>query len=122
MKTAPNAKPPSTMCQCHGMLIIGLLLSMKLKSSAGMIRPAKQPSMMRHDAMRVYSNNTAPNRHASVDVSPIDPWIWPTNACVQVRPLATMPETPSIALMPSAVAPLKPSTAVQTASPEICAG
>ena len=28
----------------------------------------------------------------------------------------------SIALIPSAVAPLNPSTGVQTASPEICAG
>ena len=29
-----------------------LLLSIELKSRAGTIRPAKQPSMMRHDAIR----------------------------------------------------------------------
>ena len=98
------------------------LLSMPLNSSAGMMSPRKQPSMMRHEAIRVYSRNTAPIRQASVDTSPIEPCICPTNACVHVRPLAMMPDTPSIALIPSAVAPLKPSTAVQTASPEISAG
>ena len=46
MKTAPNAKPPVTMCHCHGMVIIGLLLSGLPRIRVGMIArvvPAMRP-------------------------------------------------------------------------------
>ena len=56
-----------------------------------------------------------------VEVSPIDPWILPMKAVVQLTSAVSAP-IPSAATKPSGVAPVKPSTAVQIASPLICAG
>ena len=56
-----------------------------------------------------------------MEVSPIEPWIVPKKASIQVICSVTF-VIPSTAAAPNGVAPLNPSTAVQTASPEICAG
>ncbi len=69
--------------------------------------------------------------HNNVLVSPSEPWIVPKKALVKVTGSApqgySTADSEAIAcpgfaaaIWPNAVAPLKPSTAVQTLLPEIC--
>ena len=70
---------------------------------------------------------TAPIRHASAEVSPIDPFSKPTKACHHDRLRSAMGPV-AWRICASTVAPEKPSTAnpggtaVHTRSPEISAG
>src|SRR5690554_7230999 len=56
-----------------------------------------------------------------VEVSPMEPWMVPTKAFIQPIWASSASRPPDAAQL-RAVAPLKPSTAVHTVSPEICAG
>ena len=82
-------------------------------------------AMMRHDPTPVPMRTAAPARHASADVSPIDPGIHPVNACHGLTVPVT-PASPSSVASASTVAPLTPSgavpAAIQMASPDISAG
>ena len=88
--------------------------------------PIITPAMIRHDAMRANTMIAAPTINARVETSPIEPGKLPKNASIQVigSPVATClsAASPPCAHCESAVAPEKPSAAVQTKSPEICAG
>src|SRR5690606_8298876 len=123
MKIMPKAKPPVTMCQYQGVENIGLVSEpMTLNRLLRAIMPIITPATMRHEAILVMSNTAPPIKMAKVLVSPMEPCMVPINASIQFSPLATRPSMPPAAVTLSAVAPAKPSTAVQTASPEICAG
>src|SRR5699024_9458853 len=102
-----------------------MALNIKLVSTA----PINTAAIMRQEAIRVISSTAAPIIIAKVEVSPMEPCMPPKKVCIQEMPVsvaaAVKPTEKSIA--PSAandkgVAPLKLSTAVHTASPEICAG
>ena len=54
MKAMPKAKPPSTRCQCHGMLNMGLVSEpMTLNSREVATMPIMTPAMMRQEAIRM---------------------------------------------------------------------
>jgi hypothetical protein len=79
--------------------------------------------MIRHEPMPVPTSKAAPNRQASAEVSPIDPCMVPRKACDQETSID------SHAFLDvrhgqgsQGVAPLNPSTAVQTWSPVMSPG
>ena len=53
--------------------------------------PKSIPPITRHEAMPESTRIAAPTRHASVDVSPMQPGIVPRNAAVHVGVTASMP-------------------------------
>ncbi len=122
MKIMPKANPPTTRCQYQGMANIGLVAEpMALNSRLVAIIPIITPATMRQAAIRVTSSTAPPMRIARVLVSPIEPCMKPRKASLQDSWPANC-STPPLAAWLSAVAPAKPSTAVHTASPDICAG
>src|SRR5210317_1591661 len=122
MKTSPKAKPPRTRCQRGPSSNIGLeLLPTITKSVDKHTAPISPESMMRQDPIPERTRTAAPKRQARADVSPIDPVMAPTKASYQLVAAVTACSPPSAAWL-RAVAPLTPSTAVQTMLPEICAG
>src|SRR5690606_19742836 len=127
MNIMPNAKPPSTRCQYHGMENIGFVSEpMKLKSVAVSTIPSMTPATMRQDATRPKRMMAPPIKIIRVDTSPMEPGILPINASNQVTgcpvALLTSVSPPPAAHCESGVAPENPSAAVHTRSPEICAG
>src|SRR5210317_1266090 len=122
MKTRPNAKPPSTRCQCGPSPNIGLvLLPIKLNIKEMATTLTSPDDIIRHDPIPDRIRTAAPNRQARVEVSPIDPGIRPKKASNQLVTPITACTPPSAAWL-SGVARLTPSNAVQTLSPLICAG
>ena len=106
---------------------IGLVSEpMALNSVDMATMPIITPAMMRHEAMRANTMNAPPIKSASVDTSPTEPGIWPIKASIQVSgwPVTAFckPAAPPVDHCASAVAPEKPSTAVQIVSPVIAAG
>src|SRR5690606_12003645 len=86
MYTRPNARPPMVRCQYQGMANIGLVsLPMALKIPDISAVPSTTLSMMRQLAMRVSSRNAAPMAIASVEVSPMEPWMPPSAVSIQLR-------------------------------------
>ena len=89
--------------------------------------PSTAPTMMRHEPTLVTPMITAPIRHASAEVSPIEPGSKPKNARNHENPAASN-GCVITRICPSKVAPEKPSTAapsgtaVHTLSPEISPG
>ncbi|MCY1399439.1 hypothetical protein D9M71_144940 [compost metagenome] len=123
MNIMPKAKPPKTKCQYQGMANIGLVSEpMALNSQLVAIMPSITPATMRQDAMRVTSSTPPPIRMARVLVSPMEPWMVPRKASIQLMPWPRMFSTPPAEPRLRDVAPANPSTAVHTSSPEICAG
>src|SRR6056300_156403 len=128
MKIIPKAKPPTTKCQYHGTLNIGLVSEpMPLNSSDVRTIPRNTPNTMRQLAIPCTNKTAPPSKMAKVDTSPIEPGTLPMKASNQVKSEITWfaeanASTPPCAIMPSADAPVYPSAATQTASPEICAG
>src|SRR5690606_2925533 len=123
MKIMPKANPPVTMCQYQGMANIGLVsepiaLNSRLSTTMQIITPATK----RQEAILVISSTAPPMKMARVLVSPMEPCMVPMKASIQLRPPLTTASIPPAPATLSAVAPEKPSTAVHTASPEICAG
>ncbi|SSL00206.1 Uncharacterised protein [Klebsiella pneumoniae] len=88
--------------------------------------PIITPATMRQDATRPKRMIAPPMKIISVDTSPIEPGILPRKASIQLTgtPVATFTSAspPPLAHWESGVAPEKPSAAVHTRSPEICAG
>ena len=88
--------------------------------------PMKTPATMRHEATRPKMMMAPPMRIISVETSPIDPGILPRKASIQLTgwPVETLTSDspPPLAHWDNGVAPEKPSAAVHTRSPEICAG
>jgi len=90
--------------------------------------PPTTPSMVCQDPIRVTIRITAPIRHSSADVSPIEPGMKPMKASHHwVEPIWPSVCGPSAVARASQVAPEKPSTptksaAIQGLSPEISAG
>ena len=82
-----------------------------------------------HEATFVAKRIIKPIPIAIIDVSPIEPGIYPKNASIQVN-FSFIPAIPLSAATPNAVAPLYPSgtillsakPAIQTLSPDICDG
>ena len=68
--------------------------------------PSITPAMMRQEATRVTIRKAAPMRQASVEVSPMEPWMVPRKASVQVMPAFAMAVRPPSLARYSAVAPL----------------
>src|SRR5690606_22662406 len=123
MKIMPKAKPPVTMCQYQGMENIGLVSEpMQLNRVLSATMQIITPTTMRHEEIKVSSSTAPPMKMARVLVSPIEPCMVPMKASIQLRPPSTMASIPPAPATLRAVAPAKPSTAVHTASPEICAG
>ena len=83
--------------------------------------PTNIPATILQEAIFIYNNTNPPKRIANVDVSPIEPGIVPINDSIQVYASDAFGR-PSLAAKESIVAPLYPSTAVQTASPLMYAG
>ena len=127
MNTRPKAQPPSTMCHSKGTFISGFVAEfMALSNCTISNEPTAPDTMMRHEPIPVATKTSAPMRQASVDVSPIEPGTKPRNACIQLTLPPASASGPVSAASASQVAPLLPSTvvsaAIQTWSPEICAG
>ncbi|MPN63346.1 hypothetical protein SDC9_211104 [bioreactor metagenome] len=89
MKIMPKAKPPTTMCQYHGMANIGLVAEPTLLNTRLIaIMPSITPATMRHEAIFMISSTAPPMKMASVLTSPTEPCMKPKKASNQVRPLA----------------------------------
>ena len=124
MKTRPKANPPVTSASA---VASGTWDSNRCPPDEAATRTPQPPksieSMILQEPTRVTISTKAPKRQANVDVSPIDPGIVPRNASDQLTWIARIPcATSATAKAPSGVAPLKPSTAVQTRSPVMSAG
>ncbi len=105
-KTAPNATPPSTRCQCHGTVNAEWApSSAALKTSPMVAAPTSIPNMMRHDAIRRHIRIAAPISAARTDVCPSKPGTRPRKASHHVKPAAVSAGMPPSAAMAYAVVP-----------------
>ena len=106
IKTNPNAKLPITKCQCQGTPNMGLLSEpIKLKNEESATMPTKTPNIIRHAPILVNSKIAQPTRIASIDVSPIEPCLFPIKASNHVRFCCTA-SIPFVAATDNIVAPV----------------
>ena len=123
IKNNPKAKPPNTKCQYHGTANIGLVAEpIQLNKELMASIPKNTAKTVRQEEMPESNNKTPPSIIAKVLVSPIEPGTKPTKAFIHEMPAFSIAATPPDAAKANGVACVKPSTATQTASPEICAG
>ena len=125
MYTVPMAHPPRTMCQWKGTANMGLVSEpIQLKRDAITRVPKVTPAIVRHEPTPVPMMSSAPIKHASAEVSPIEPGIRPRNDRIQLA----SPRTPGVdEACASHVAPEKVSTprksaAIQGPSPLMSTG
>ncbi|MNH39998.1 hypothetical protein D3C79_1012460 [compost metagenome] len=99
---------------------------MLLNRKAVAIMPSITPATMRQEATRPNRIIAPPIRIISVETSPTEPGMLPRKASIQLIdwPVATLLRlcAPPTLHCARGVAPEKPSAAVHTRSPEICAG
>ena len=75
------------MCHQNGTPKYGFVAEpIRLNAVAIAIVPSVTPAIVRHEPMPVTISSTAPSRHASAEVSPIEPGSSPTNAVHQEKP------------------------------------
>jgi hypothetical protein len=68
-----------------------------LKKDAVKTIPRKTPNIIRQEAVRVTSKTTPPMNIANVEVSPMDPCIFPRKASDHEIPISANPDIPCAA-------------------------
>ena len=86
IKTRPKAKLPITACQYHGTSNIGFVSEPTIFSRLDIvIIPMNVQRIILQDATLVANKIIKPMHIAIIDVSPIEPGIFPKNASIQVN-------------------------------------